>query len=249
MPIRDAITPSFRSREPLPGHLVTRRRVAALLFFLIAGYGLAARDTITDAQWIGILWLSWIPLLIAVWHDVPPTVLPLGRSALRMTMIFLSILTLCTIQLLRIQVVMSDSITHRVGVDPTTGAVISNPLLVDEALTIPRGAIYDRDGVVLARTVFADGVARRVYPEAVSAEVTGYFSPLLYGPYGLEASWDDEFAGRSGGNPYTRALESLRGLPRRGNDLHLKNDTDLQRQAHETLGERTGAAVLPHIET
>ena len=55
---------------------VTRRRVAALLFFLIAGYGLAARDTITDARWIAILWLSWIPLLVAVWPDMPPTSRP-----------------------------------------------------------------------------------------------------------------------------------------------------------------------------
>jgi peptidoglycan glycosyltransferase len=228
---------------------ITRRRVAAILFFLIAGYGLAARDTITDARWIAILWLSWIPLLVALWPDVSPTVPPLGRSALRMTMIFLSILTLCALQLLRVQVVMSDSITHRVGIDPATGDVISNPLLVDEALTIPRGAIYDRDGVVLARTVFTDGVARRVYPEAGLAEITGYFSPLLYGSSGLEASWDDELAGRSGGNPFTRALASLRGLPRHGIDLHLTIDTDLQRQAHDALGERTGAAVLLDIET
>ena len=159
-----------------------------------------------------------------------------------MTMIFLSILTLCAIQLLRVQVVMSDSITHRVGIDPVTGDVISNPLLVDEALTIPRGTIYDRDGIVLARTVFADGVARRVYPEAASAEITGYFSPLLYGSSGLEVSWDDELAGRSGGNPFARALASLRGLPRQGIDLNLTIDTDLQRQAHEALGDRTGAA-------
>jgi peptidoglycan glycosyltransferase len=242
MSIRDAIsTPTQR--------LFTRRRVAAILFFLIVGYGLAARDTISDARWIGILWLSWIPLLVAVWPDIPPTVPHLGRSALQMTMIFLSIMTLFAVQLLRVQMVMSDSISHRVGVDPETGDVVSNPLLVDEALTIQRGAIYDRDGVVLARTVLADGVARRVYPEPASTEITGYFSPLLYGSSGLEASWDDELAGRNGGNPFARALESLRGLPRQGIDLHLTLDTDLQRQAHDALGERTGAAVLLEIET
>src|SRR5918997_5038380 len=139
MSIRQAIAARPLPRGPLPHYHVTRRRVAALLFFLIVGYGLAARDTISDARWIAILWLSWIPLLVAVWPDVPPTVPPLGRSALRMTMIFLSIMTLFSIQLLRVQVVMSDSITHRVGVDPATGDVISNPILVDEALTIRRG--------------------------------------------------------------------------------------------------------------
>src|SRR5687768_8197207 len=249
--IRDIPIMSIREAGTAPNqHPFTRRRIAAALFFLIVGAGLAARDTITDAQWIGTLWLSWVPLLVAVWPDVPPTVPPLGRSALRMTMIFLSILTLFSIQLLRVQVVMSDSITHRVGVDPATGDVISNPLLVDEALTIPRGAIYDRDGVALARTDFADDVARRVYPEPASADVTGYFSPLLYGSSGLEASWDDELSGRTGGNPFTRALTSLRGLPRQGIDLHLTIDNDLQRQAHDALqvGARPGAAVLLDIE-
>src|SRR3954454_16389819 len=113
MSVRGATPPALQ-------HRITRRRVAAILFFLIAGYGLAARDTISDARWIAILWLSWIPLLVAVWPDLPPTLPPLGRSALRMTAIFLSILTLCAIQLLRVQVVMSDSISHHVGVDPTT---------------------------------------------------------------------------------------------------------------------------------
>jgi peptidoglycan glycosyltransferase len=229
--------------------IVTRQRVGAILFFLIVGYGLAARDTITDARWIALLWLSWIPLLVAVWPDVPATVPQIGRSALRMTVIFLSILTLFSVQLLRVQVVMSDSISHRVGIDPATGDVISNPLLTDEALTIERGAIYDRDGVVLARTVFEDGVARRVYPETAMGEVTGYFSPLLYGSSGLEASWDDELAGRGGGNPFVRALEDLRGLPQQGIDLHLTLDAELQRLAHAALGERTGAAVLIDIET
>jgi peptidoglycan glycosyltransferase len=158
-------------------------------------------------------------------------------------------MTLFAVQLVRVQVVMSDSIAHRVGVDPTTGDVVSNPLLTTEALTTPRGTISDRDGVVLARTDFADGVARRVYPEPATAEVTGYFSPLLYGAAGLEASWDDELAGRAGGNPVVRALDGLRGLPPRGLDLHLTLDAALQRQAHEALGGRTGAAVLLDVES
>ncbi len=228
---------------------VTRRRLAAALFLVIAGAGLAAQDTITDAQWIGLLWLSWVPLLVAVWPDVPSTVPPLGRSALRMTMVFLSILTLFAVQLLRVQVVMSDSFTHRVGIDPATGDVISNPLLVDEALTTPRGTIYDRDGIALARTTFEDSIARRVYPEQGTAEITGYFSPLLYGSSGLEASWDDELAGRTGGKPFVGGLERLRGLPPRGFDLHLTIDAGLQQQAHAALGDRPGAAVLLDVQT
>jgi peptidoglycan glycosyltransferase len=223
---------------------LSRRQIAGALFLLIAGAGLAARDAITDAQWIALLWLSWVPLLVALWPDLPPTVPLLGRSTLRMTMIFLSIMTLFAVQLLRVQVVMSDSISHRAGIDPATGDVISNPILTEAALTTPRGAIVDRNGVVLARSVMSNGVARRSYPEPAAAEVTGYFSPLLYGASGLEASWDDELAGRAGGNAIMRALDDLRGLPPRGNDLHLTLDIGLQRQAHALLAGRTGAVVL-----
>src|SRR3954469_4432697 len=107
IPARSPLRPDDDARTHLPAceqqaMTLTRRRVAAILFFLIAGYGLAARDTISDARWIAILWLSWFPLLVAIWPDLPPTVPHLGRSALRMTMIFLSILTLCAIQLLRV---------------------------------------------------------------------------------------------------------------------------------------------------
>jgi peptidoglycan glycosyltransferase len=166
-----------------------------------------------------------------------------------MTMIFFSIMTLFAVQLVRVQVVMGDSIAHRVGVAPGSGDVISNPLLIAEALSTPRGTISDRGGVVLAHTVFTDGIARRLYPEPATAEVTGYFSPLLYGASGLEASWDDELAGRAGGNPLVRALDGLRGLPPRGLDLHLTLDSALQRRAHAALGERAGAAVLLDIES
>ena len=242
-----------RPITPSPHHPITpgfaRRRLAAGLFLLIAGAGLAAQDRITDAQWIGLLWLSWIPLLVAVWPELPSTVPPLGRSALRMTMVFLSIMALFAVQLLRVQVVMSDAIAGRTGLDPATGDVVSNPLLANAALTTPRGAIYDRDGAPLAQTVFAGGIAHRLYPEPAAAEVTGYFSPLLYGASGLEASWDAELAGRAGGNPFLAALDSLRGLPTRGHDLHLTLDAGLQRQTHDALGGRPGAAVLLDVDT
>jgi peptidoglycan glycosyltransferase len=226
-----------------------RRRIGAVLFLLIVGAGLVAQDRITDAQWIGLLWLSWIPLLIAVWPSLPATVPPLGRSALRMTMVFLSIMALFAVQLLRVQVVMSDSIAHRVGVDPATGDIVSNPLLANAALTTPRGAIYDRDGRVLAQTVFTEGIAHRIYPDPATAEVTGYYSPLLYGASGLEASWDEALSGRAERNPFLRALDDLRGLPPRGFDLRLTLDADLQRQAHAALGDRPGAVVVLDVDT
>lgn len=226
-----------------------RRRLGAILFLAIIGAGLLARDAISDAQWLALLWLSWLPLLAALWPEMPPGIPPLGRSALRMTMIFLSIMVLFAVQLVRVQVVMSDVITHRVGVDPATGAVVSNPLLADAALSVPRGKILDRAGLVLAETTEVDGLARRSYPTPNTADVTGYFSPLMYGATGLEASWDDELTGRAGGSPLQQMLDELRGLPLRGNDLHLTLDSALQQQAHAALGSGPGAVVLLDVRT
>lgn len=220
-----------------------------MLFLLLAGLGLAARDTITDAQWIALLWLSAIPLAVALWPPLSPQLPPLTRATLRMVAIFLTVMTLCAVQLLRVQVVMSDVISHRVGVDPETGAVVSNPLLAGAALRVPRGAILDRNGVVLAESVAHEGIFERQYPTPDMADVTGYFSPLLYGATGLEASWDDVLMGEAGGNPLWQALQTLRGLPPRGNDLHLTLDATLQQQAHAALGSRPGAVVLLDVQT
>lgn len=226
-----------------------RRRLGAGLFLLLVVGGLVAGTRLSDAQWIALLWLSWIPLLVAVWPEVPVTVPPIGQSALRMTAIFLTILLIFSVQLLRVQVLLSDSFIHRSGVDPATGEVVSNRSLIDDALSIARGAIYDRNGIALARTTFDAGVARRVYPEPVAAPVLGYFSPLLYGASGLEASWDDQLSGRSGGNPIVQELNALRGLPPQGYDLHLTLDLALQQQAQAALGDRAGTAVVIDVQS
>jgi peptidoglycan glycosyltransferase len=220
-----------------------------VLFLLVAGLGLAARDAITDAQWIALLWLSALPLALALWPQLSPQMPQLNRATLRMVAIFLTVMTLCAVQLLRVQVVMSDIISHRVGVDPETGAVVSNPLLADAALRVPRGSILDRNGVVLAESVMQDGVFERRYLTPDMADVTGYFSPLLYGATGLEASWDDVLMGDAGGNPFWQALQTLRGLPPQGNDLHLTLDATLQQEAHAALGSRPGAVVLLDAQT
>ncbi|MCA9864272.1 MAG: hypothetical protein KC432_14665, partial [Thermomicrobiales bacterium] len=249
-PTRRALPTPRESGQPAtlfsPGG---RQRVGGTLFLLLAGMGLAAQDAITDAQWIALLWLSALPLALALWPTLPPQMPQLNRATLRMVAIFLTVMTLCAVQLLRIQVVMSDVISHRVGVDPATGAVVSNPLLADAALRVPRGAILDRNGVVLADSVARDGVYARQYLTPDTADVTGYFSPRLYGATGLEASWDDVLLGDAGGNPFWQALQTLKGLPPQGNDLHLTLDAALQQQAHAALGSRPGAVVLLDVQT
>ncbi|MFT4037396.1 MAG: penicillin-binding transpeptidase domain-containing protein [Thermomicrobiales bacterium] len=227
----------------------SRQRIGGLLFLLLVGIGLAARDSITDAQWIALLWLSAAPLLLALWPDLSPRMPQINRATLRMAAIFLTIMALCAVQLLRVQVVMSDSFSQRVAADPATGDIVSNPLLADAALRTPRGAILDRNGVVLAESVLVNGVQQRRYPTPDTVDVTGYFSPLLYGRTGLEASWDDELMGLAGGNLLWQVEQDLRGAPPVGNDLHLTLDAALQQQAHALLGSRPGAVVLLDAQT
>ncbi len=60
-----------------------RQRVGGALFLLLAGLGLAARDAITDAQWIALLWLSAIPLALALWPTLSPQMPQVNRATLR----------------------------------------------------------------------------------------------------------------------------------------------------------------------
>jgi peptidoglycan glycosyltransferase len=127
--------------------------------------------------------------------------------------------------------------------------VIANPRVQVADLEARRGRVFDRHGAVLADTLFEGDTVRRVYPDPESAYVVGYFSPLLYGKAGLEATYDDELAGSDGNNAILRNVDALLDRPPEGLDLRLTLDAELQREAHRLLAGRPGAAVLLDVET
>jgi hypothetical protein len=103
----------------------------------------------------------------------------------------------------------------------------------------PRGAILDRNGTVLARSVPGpDGIYRREYPVVEAAPVVGYFNPNL-GLAGIEAAAND-------------ALQRVRWPQwpwslRAGvvaADVRLTLDAGLQAQIFRLFGGRAGAAVV-----
>jgi penicillin-binding protein A len=109
-----------------------------------------------------------------------------------------------------------------------------------------RGAIVDRNGVVLAQTQGG----RRVYPDPGLGVVLG-FQSRLYGTTGLEARFDDLLSGASALSP-TQVLEAeLLGTPLelRAADLRLTLDSALQAAAEAALGDQTGAVVLLDTQT
>ena len=108
----------------------------------------------------------------------------------------------------------------------------------------PRGRIISADDVILAESVAHDGRfgRRRVYPEgALFGHVTGFFS-FTYGSDGVEKTYNNELAGRSG----SRRVEDLVDMlvdDDVTSDVYLTLHKSVQQVARDALGERPGAVV------
>jgi len=107
----------------------------------------------------------------------------------------------------------------------------------DDEARILRGRIYSADGVVLAYTEPIDGGTNvRRYPHReLYSGVIGY-SSAQYGRTQLELSFNRQLMGRGGLN---LTFDDVR----RGFDLHLTLDHELQQLANELLRGRNGAVV------
>lgn len=223
---------------------VSRRRVAAGLAGLLVGAGLLAGDRIADVHWLLLLGAAWLALLVAIWPRLRPGADPTARATVETATVFAACFAALLVQLLRTMVVNRAAIAARVGVDPETGEVLTNPRLVARALATERGRILDRNGAVLAESVPDGDGFRRLVADPALALVVGYFSPLLYGTAGLERAYDGELSGQAGPGAGERALADLLGRPPRGLSLRLSLDLRLQRLAADLLTGRPGGAVL-----
>ena len=108
---------------------------------------------------------------------------------------------------------------------------------------IVRGSIYDRNGILLARTeTDSAGNNVRRYPHGrLYSGIIGYSSPV-YGRTQLEMRFDRDLMGRYG-------INLTLGDTRRGFDLTLTIDHDLQQFARNQLGNRHGAVVALEPDT
>lgn len=172
----------------------------------------------------------------------------LGANVRRLGTLLLVAFFLIGAQLLHLQVVAAEAVRTRVA-HLSSGEVVADPRPVLEERRVQRGRMFDRNGTLLATTeVTPGGWARRRYLRADLGHIVGFYNPL-YGSAGLEATYDDVLAGRGGGDPWEAFLDELLHRPRRGNDLYLTLDTDLQQAAEEALGERPGAVVLLDVRS
>ncbi|GAC1427867.1 MAG: penicillin-binding transpeptidase domain-containing protein [Chloroflexota bacterium] len=113
-----------------------------------------------------------------------------------------------------------------------------------EAARVHRGAIYDRNGVVLASTtVDGQGVAHRSLVLKSLASTVGYHS-LRVGDAGLEAAYGSYLAGASGQQTPDDVRRRLFHEPTIGDNLHLTIDARIQSIAARALGGGRGVAIV-----
>lgn len=119
-----------------------------------------------------------------------------------------------------------------------------NPRLLLAEEQVHRGAILDRYRAPLAQTRFTDGRPVRVYPAGpLFAHLVGYRN-LRLGKTGLEAALDAVLLGVKERTPWDALQDTLARRTRRGHDVVLTVDPEVQRAAYEALGARAGAVVL-----
>lgn len=224
------------------------RSISVLSALGLIGWGLYTSHGLSDARWLTVLLAAWALLIFGTRIQLPDSLPTFNRSLIRSALIIASVFVIMSAQLVRIQVVERDDIYYRTAVD-SNGEVISNPRLTTARLASDRGIIYDRNGVVIADTVRQGKEYHRVYPEWSAYGVVGYYSPLMYGSTGLEATWEQELSGEAGNNPVERMVRGLLGMPQTGANLNLTIDTELQRMATNLLDGNAGSVVVLDAQT
>jgi peptidoglycan glycosyltransferase len=108
--------------------------------------------------------------------------------------------------------------------------------------TIQRGAIYDRNGRLLAvDRPSPDGEVTRFYAEPSLAHTIGYVSGLRTGVAGVELKYNNTLLGLD--RPDTQ-IEQMLNKPITGSDLILTVDSFVQRAAENALRDRSGAILV-----
>ncbi|MBN8957806.1 MAG: hypothetical protein J0H17_14725 [Rhizobiales bacterium] len=158
-------------------------------------YALFADKRSADERWLAALAIGGFMIAAGRWPDLSRVHDLAQRGAVRIGLALTVGFALVAVQLLRMQAINASTTASRVGTDPTTGDVFSNPRTMNLATTSKRGAILDRSGTVLAKTKLSEGIAYRHYPEPASSYVCGYFSPLKYGLSGIEKTHDGQLTG------------------------------------------------------
>nr|MBA2470526.1 hypothetical protein [Chloroflexia bacterium] len=171
--------------------------LAGFCAFSIIAAALTFSNRLSDNQWLLALCAAWLLLLVASRIRLPQRLPTFNRSLIRTTLVIATVFIVISAQLVRLQIVDSDTTFSRTAVAPD-GEILGNPRLGGGELAVQRGEIVDRNGEVIAGTEGEGDVFIRTYPDPATGYVAGYYSPLLYGSAGLEATFNDELTGQAG---------------------------------------------------
>jgi len=228
--------------------MLTISALAGFCAFAMLAAALTFSNRLTDNQWLLVLGAAWLLLLVASRLRLPQRLPTFNRSLIRTALVIATVFIIISAQLVRLQIVDSDTTVSRTAVAPD-GEILGNPRLANSELSVQRGEIFDRNGEVIAGTEPEGDAYLRTYPDSATGYVAGYYSPLLYGSAGLEATYNEELTGQAGNDPVERTLNNLLNRPQRGADLRLTLDSDLQRQATDLMGDGNGSVVVMDVET
>ena len=115
-----------------------------------------------------------------------------------------------------------------------------NPRYADAARAIQRGAIYDRNGHLLAQSIPAGQqesglpLMKRVYPDPAAVSALGYFS-ILHGVGGVEEAFNSALTGGDRLDVGQQAMNDLLHHPQVGSDVRLTLDVTVQRAAAKAM--------------
>jgi peptidoglycan glycosyltransferase len=117
-----------------------------------------------------------------------------------------------------------------------------NPEVIAARLSLPRGSIFDANGVLLASSQVIDGISTRTYADPDFTHVIGYASPR-FGTTGVERAFEDVLTGQSDPNPIRDIVSDVLDRPPEPRDLTLTLDARLQDFAAAQLAGSPGAVV------
>lgn len=225
------------------------RATALVGALLVAIYGLLTTRDEPETTWLVVAAVVFVLLGIAFWPSVSRKTPLFERSLIRVAAAIMVAFVMISLQLVRLQVVDSGVILSREAV-AKDGTVVIDPRQQVLASEVIRGRILAAGGQPIADTVPGlDGSWVRSYSDPAASYVAGYYSPALYGSSNLEASYDAYLNGEKGGNPLTEWLDGILHRNRRGYDLTLSLNLELQDKANQLLGNQRGAVILMDAKT
>lgn len=122
---------------------------------------------------------------------------------------------------------------------------IDNARIILADSFVPRGSIYDRNGVLLVESIGDVGSLTRKYFYPSLSNILGFDSPR-YGRAGIESGLNDYLRGNTGYPASTQWLQNLiTNQPLKGLDVRLTIDATIQTRIDNALiGRKGGVAVI-----